>query len=175
MGDSGIGKTTLLNVLMGLTKSDAGTVSGLSGAKPSAVFQEERLCDSFNAIANVGFACGKRIPASRIASHLSALGLGESLNQPVRELSGGMRRRVAIVRAVLAGEQVMYLDEPLKGLDEHNRGIVAAYIRQHTQGVTTLMVTHSREEVDLMGGVVMILDNPADRINRQSQFSHPTG
>ena len=175
MGDSGIGKTTLLNILMGLAPPDAGSVTGLEGKKPAAVFQEERLCDSFSAVANVSLACGKKAAPDIIASHLAALGLGESLNQPTRELSGGMRRRVAIIRAVLAGGQVLYLDEPLKGLDEHTREVVADYVREHTKGITTLMVTHSREEVDMMGGILLTLEHPLDRINKIGQYGHPTG
>ena len=175
MGDSGIGKTTLLNILMGLTQADSGSVTGLEGLKPSAVFQEDRLCDSFNAISNISLACGKKLKPDEIAAHLAALGLGESMSQPVRELSGGMRRRVAILRALLAGGQVLFMDEPLKGLDERNRELVAGYIRDHTRGVTTLMVTHSHEEVGLMGGVLLSLDHPMSQLHKLSQISHPTG
>ena len=175
MGDSGIGKTTLLNIMMGLTTADSGGVTGLEGLKPSAVFQEDRLCDSFNAVSNISFACGKKVTADRIVSCLTALGLGESLNQPVRELSGGMRRRVAILRAILAVEQVLFMDEPLKGLDERNREIVAAYIRDHTRGITTLMVTHSHEEVNLMNGVLLSMDHPMSQLYKMSQISHPAG
>ncbi len=152
MGDSGVGKTTLLHILMGLEQPDAGSITGLAGLKISAVFQEDRLCESFNAIANIGFACGKKTAPAAITAHLTALGLGDSLEQPVRELSGGMRRRVAICRAVLAAGQVLFLDEPLKGLDEQNKEMTANYIRQYSQGITTLMVTHSQDEVALMGG-----------------------
>jgi NitT/TauT family transport system permease protein len=162
MGDSGVGKTTLLHILMGLVQQSAGVVTGLEGLRISAVFQEDRLCESFNAIANVGFACGRRLTAAVIAAHLTALGLGDSMNQPVGELSGGMRRRVAIVRGVLAGGQVLFLDEPLKGLDEQNKEITAAYIRRYSQGVTTLMVTHSQDEVALMGGRLLVLKQEQD-------------
>ena len=155
MGDSGVGKTTLLRILMGLADADAGLVTGLAGCKPAAVFQEDRLCDSFSAVTNVAFACAKTVTRRRIASHLAAVGLGESLRQPVRELSGGMRRRVAVVRAMLAGGQILFLDEPLKGLDEQNKEAVAAYILRHAEGRTILMVTHSLDEAALMGGAVL--------------------
>ncbi len=157
MGDSGLGKTTLLHILMGLTPPDSGSIKGLAGLKISAVFQEDRLCESFNAVANIGFACGKKTEPTVIAAHLTALGLGDSLNQPVRELSGGMRRRVAICRAVLAAGQALFLDEPFKGLDEQNKELTANYIRRYSRGITTLMVTHSQEEVTLMGGELLIM------------------
>jgi NitT/TauT family transport system permease protein len=175
MGDSGVGKTTLLRILMGLAAADSGAVDGIEGLKPGAVFQEDRLCDSFNAVSNVSLACGKRIAPERIASHLAALGLGDSLNQPVRELSGGMRRRVAIARAILAGSQILFMDEPLKGLDERNREIVAGYIREHTRGITTLMVTHSHEEVELMDGVLLTMDQPMSQLAKLSHISHSAG
>ena len=152
MGDSGSGKTTLLRILMGLVVPDTGAVTGTDGQNTGAVFQEDRLCDSFNAVANVGFACGVAVSRKQIAAHLTALGLGDSLYQPVRVLSGGMRRRVAIARAVLACGQILYLDEPFKGLDEQNRETVAEYILREGEGKTILMVTHSLEEVELMGG-----------------------
>lgn len=147
MGPSGCGKTTLLRILMGLEAADSGTISGLEGARLSAVFQEDRLCESFSARANVGMVC---TDAAAVAAHLAAVGLEQSMTQPVRELSGGMKRRVAIVRAVLAEKDALFLDEPLKGLDEAMREQIAAYLREHTRGVTTVMVTHDPEEVGLM-------------------------
>ena len=175
MGDSGVGKTTLLNILMGLATADAGSVTGMRGLKRGAVFQEDRLCDSFNAVSNVGLACDRKVTPDQIVAHLVAIGLGDSLNQPVRELSGGMRRRVAIVRAILAGCQVLFMDEPLKGLDEHNRDMVAGYIREFTRGTTTIMVTHSHEEVELMDGVLMTLDHPMSQLAMLSLIGHPSG
>jgi NitT/TauT family transport system ATP-binding protein len=175
MGSSGVGKTSLFRILMGLSQADSGSISGIEGLKPAAVFQEDRLCDSFNAVANISFACGKQVAPAVIVAHLTALGLGESLNQPVGELSGGMRRRVEIIRAVLACEQILFMDEPLKGLDDYNRDIVVRYIREHTEGVTTCMVTHSHEEVDLMGGLWLTLDHPIIRLKRLGEITHPTG
>jgi len=157
MGDSGIGKTTLLRILMGLTPADAGAIEGMEGRKPSVVFQEDRLCESLNAVANVAFVCRAPVTRDQIAAHLTALGLGESLGQPVRELSGGMRRRVAIVRAILAGGEILFMDEPFKGLDEQNKETVAAYILARTKGVTMLMVTHDSDEVAMMKGVRLLI------------------
>ena len=157
MGDSGVGKTTLFRILMGLTDADAGSISGVEGLKPSAVFQENRLCESLNAVANVRFACGNAVTGKRIRSQLTALGLENSMYQPVRELSGGMRRRVAIVRAIAAGGDILYLDEPLKGLDEQNKETVVAYIRNHANGRTILMVTHNADEVERMGGRLQVM------------------
>lgn len=101
MGPSGCGKTTLLRILMGLERADSGRVEGLP-AHISAVFQEDRLCEDFSAIVNVALVMERHYPRGVIREHLTRIGLEGSLDQPVRELSGGMKRRVAIVRAVLA-------------------------------------------------------------------------
>ena len=157
MGESGVGKTTLIRVLMGLTKPDSGSVEGMDGKKLSAVFQESRLCESLNSIANIRFVCGKSVSRARIAAHLSELGLNGSLNQPARELSGGMRRRVAIARAVLADGDILFLDEPFQGLDEANIAATAAYILRRAGGKTILMISHNREEAEMMGAQVLIM------------------
>jgi len=151
MGPSGCGKTTLLRILMGLEKADAGSVTGLP-RRLSAVFQEDRLCEGFSAVSNIRLVTGRSIPAAVIESHLLALGLGGSLSLPVREFSGGMKRRVALARAVLARWELLFLDEPFKGLDEDTRRAAAAYLREHTAGRTVIMVTHDPAEVELTGG-----------------------
>ena len=88
MGPSGCGKTTLLNLIMGFEKPDQGTITGVP-VRISAVFQEDRLLEGFSAVRNVAFAA-PRMPRERIVEILSALGLGQDLNKPVREYSGGM-------------------------------------------------------------------------------------
>ena len=152
MGESGLGKTTLLRILMGLATADAGEITGTENLIVGAVFQEDRLCESFSAVANVAFACNKAVSKGEIIDHLTAVGLAQSARQPVRELSGGMRRRVAVVRAVLSGANLLLMDEPFKGLDQESKETAAAYLKAHTQGKTILMATHSLEEVALMDG-----------------------
>ena len=85
-------------ILMGFLRVDGGRVSGVPHHQ-SAVFQEDRLCEDFSAVSNVRAVCGRRVSKEEITAHLARLGLAGSLSQPVRELSGGMRRRVAIARA----------------------------------------------------------------------------
>ena len=145
---SGWGKTTLLRILMGLETPTAGRVQG--AGRVSAVFQEDRLCDVFSAVANVRLATGRTLP--EILRHLEELGLAGSARRPVSQLSGGMRRRVAIARAVCAGPQLLLLDEAFKGLDDQCRRDTVAYIRRHTPGASLLCVTHDPEEAALLGG-----------------------
>ncbi|HZK27800.1 MAG TPA: ATP-binding cassette domain-containing protein [Thermoclostridium sp.] len=151
MGPSGCGKTTLLNILMDFLHQDSGSVSVVPKHK-SAVFQEDRLCEGFNAVSNVRLVCSRKIENREIISHLEKIGLTGSLSQPVSELSGGMKRRVAIVRAVLANGDILFLDEPFKGLDVNTKKDVMQYIKSNAQGRTVIMVTHSIEEVEFMNG-----------------------
>jgi NitT/TauT family transport system ATP-binding protein len=157
MGDSGLGKTTLLRIFMGLVPADSGEIRGVRGRRVSAVFQEDRLLESFNALTNVGFAAAKGVAPEEIIADLGALGLQDSLRKPASQLSGGMRRRVAIVRAVLAQGDVVFLDEPLKGLDAQTREQTAEYLKNRLQGKTVVMVTHNLDEVKLMGGRLFLM------------------
>jgi NitT/TauT family transport system ATP-binding protein len=88
----------------------------------------------------------RKIPEETIRQHLSRIGLYDSLDQPVSQLSGGMKRRVAIVRALLADAELLLLDEPFKGLDEATKREVMDYFREQSAGRTSLVVTHDPVE-----------------------------
>lgn len=154
MGPSGCGKTTLLNILMGFQSPDEGRVENLP-ERLAAVFQEDRLCEDFSAVANVRLVTGKTLDETAIVDCLHAFGLAGSTHVPVRELSGGMKRRVAIARAVLAGGDLLILDEPFKGLDEATRDTVAAEVKKRTRGLTVVMVTHDPAEAALMDAEIL--------------------
>lgn len=143
LGKSGCGKSTLLNVLMGLTAPDSGTVT--RDGRISAVFQEDRLCENLTASANIRLVTGKRCSRSRIADELSAVGL-DCPDKPVRELSGGMKRRTALLRALLAEYDILFLDEPFKGLDSDTKQTVLEYCKCVTAGKTVVFVTHDSAE-----------------------------
>ena len=102
MGKSGLGKTTLLRILMGLEKYDAGSIEGMENKKISAVFQEDRLCENLSAVTNVAIVCEKNVTLQEIRKELENIGLSGSTEKPVKELSGGMKRRVAIIRSIMA-------------------------------------------------------------------------
>lgn len=150
MGPSGSGKTTLFRILMGFEQPDGGKVAGMP-EHISAVFQEDRLCEDFSAIENVAMVLKRGASKSIIEEQLEQIGLSGSLHQPVSQLSGGMRRRVAIVRALLAEGEIVLLDEPFKGLDEVTKETVIRYFKEHTKGRTTLLITHDRQEAEQLG------------------------
>ena len=157
MGPSGAGKTTLLMLIAGLSAPDAGEITGVP-ERVSFVFQEDRLCEDFSAVANVRLVTGKRMKDEEIREELLRLGIPEeSLSQPVREFSGGMKRRVSIARAILYAPDLMLLDEPFKGLDEDLRRNVMDELLEKLRGKTVILVTHDPEEAEYMGGEIIQL------------------
>ena len=154
LGPSGCGKTTLLRLVLGLEKPDSGQISGL-GLWNSAAFQENRLIPGLSAMGNLTLACGS-VPNHELRRQLLAVGLQESdLEMPSRELSGGMKRRVALVRAMAAHSNLVVLDEPFQGLDADTRRHVMEYIKASRAGRTMLVVTHDPADVQELGAGVL--------------------
>lgn len=141
-GASGIGKTTLLRLLMGLEKPDCGRIIGIAAVRFAPVFQEDRLIETMNAGENVALVCDDR---KAIHTLLCRLLPETALEQPVRTLSGGMRRRVALVRALLAPSDVLVLDEPFTGLDIENIKNTVKAIYDYSQERTVVLVSHGTE------------------------------
>ena len=149
MGRSGIGKTTLLSILMGIETADSGTVTGVEGKKLAAVFQENRLFENLDAIRNIEVVTGRK--QEEIKALLDELLLPAEERKPVATYSGGMKRRVAIARALLSDADILFLDEPLQGLDGETKEQVAGVMREQMQGKTVLLVTHEESECDFFG------------------------
>lgn len=144
---SGSGKTTFFRCLCGLERPEEGEVSGIDTF--SVQFQEDRLCEEYSAVKNLEMILGET-KAARTA--LEKLLPQEVLDQPCGELSGGMKRRVSLVRAMEAGAQCILLDEPFTGLDEENRKKAEEYIRENTRGRILLVATHIRMQEDVRNG-----------------------
>lgn len=159
MTPSGSGKTTLLRILMGLEHADSGTISTKGEAvwplTVSAVFQEDRLCPSFSPLENVQLALKEKWPAKKLASAMEALLPAECLNRPVSTLSGGMKRRTAILRALLSPSDMLVMDEPFTGLDEGLKAEVIRYILEQRRRRFLLITTHQEEDVALLGGTLI--------------------
>ena len=103
------------------------------------VFQEDRLCMDYSAVKNVEMVIGDPKRAQRALENLLE---AEALHKPCRELSGGMKRRVALVRAMEADSDYVLLDEPFTGLDADTKASVEEYIRKKQNGRTIIIVTH---------------------------------
>lgn len=155
MGPSGSGKTTLLRILLGLEQADSGTIS--SPFRFSAVFQENRLCESFSVLDNVMLAARTGLTRSQAARELTRLLPEESLLRPASTLSGGMKRRAAIARALFADADAVLMDEPFAGLDDATRQSVIAYIKEKTVGKLVVISTHQEEDLDLLNGTLITI------------------
>lgn len=163
MGPNGSGKTTIARLLLGLERPDAGTVQ--APRHRSAAFQEDRLCGQLTAVRNVRLALDRTVDGAVVEAELRAVGLDDdALRKPVRELSGGQRRRVAIVRALMPRAELTVLDEPFKGLDSAAREQMIDHIRAAhalTPGRAMLLITHDRLEAEWFAAPVVEL--PARR------------
>ena len=158
MGESGSGKTTLLNILMGLLKKDSGSISGLNNKKIAAVFQEDRLCENLSALANVKLVCGNMYGQQEYIKAFHEVGLYDCEDKSVRELSGGMKRRIAILRAVMSKPHILFMDEPFKGLDDKTYKEVTKYVINNTKGITIIMVSHDIRDLESMNAVKYIIN-----------------
>lgn len=159
MGPSGVGKTTLINILMRLIKPDSGEIQGMEKRIVAAVFQEDRLIEHWDAIRNVKLVCKKAITDDMIIHEFKAVGLEDYRGKPVSKLSGGMRRRVAIVRGLMAESDVIIMDEPFKGLDKALKKQILEYVKNRARNKTVIIVTHDQEEVDVLGGELHYLSS----------------
>ncbi len=165
MAPSGAGKTTLLNLLNGIVRPEAGMIEGVPDI--GMVFQEDRLCGEYDTVVNIMLAyghaadCGKRNDReevrSRILAEASEILPVECLTKPVKELSGGMKRRCAVLRAMLSDAEFIVMDEPFAGLDVESRERTAAYILKKLCGRTLLVTTHRAEDVELLGAELVTL------------------
>ncbi|MCD7945442.1 MAG: ATP-binding cassette domain-containing protein [Clostridiales bacterium] len=154
MAPSGGGKTTLFRLLAGLEMPDGGRILGFDRAKISMVFQENRLCEHLSPVTNVALVQTKPDRAA-LRRELEIILPADCLDRPASTLSGGMKRRTAIARAVLAPSDVLLLDEPFTGLDEETREKVIRFVQERQNGRLLLMTTHLREEAVALGAEVI--------------------
>lgn len=158
MAPSGAGKTTLLRLLMGLEVPDSGRITGMDGRKKSAVFQEQIFGEDLSVYANIRIVRKRKLfepekqEYEKIKIELEAVGLLGCMDQKVKELSFGMRQRVALVRAFYADWDVLFLDEPFRGLDKSTRELVMEYTKRKCIGKQVLFITHDVEEKKLVIG-----------------------
>ena len=173
LGPNGAGKSTLFQVLTGLFAADAGdvTVDRLSLRTQATqalrhigvVFQQMSLDLDLSVRRNLQFHADlhglpRAVAAERIAEGCAALGIAGDLSRPVRELSGGNRRKVELVRALLHRPKLLLMDEPTVGLDPKSRRDLLAAIRADVaaRGSTVLWATHLVEEAEAADRVLVL-------------------
>lgn len=158
MGTSGIGKTTLLRILMGLEHADSGSISGIDIKSISCMFQEDRLIRDLSAIDNVRIVLRGKNNRDEISNNLLSILPDDSLDMPVSSLSGGMKRRVALARALSYPGKLIILDEPFTGLDKDTKLNVIDYILKMRNNRTLLITTHGTDDANLLGAEIIKLD-----------------
>ena len=156
-GKSGIGKTTLLRIIAGLEKADSGRITFVG--KVSMVFQEDRLLENTDVYTNLYCVLGSRFDKAEVDMHLKEVGLEGAGNKIVSELSGGMKRRVAIVRCMMKSSEIILLDEPFKGLDTILKDNIIRYVVKYLNGRAVIMVTHDISEAEKIQAEIIEIRN----------------
>ncbi|MEY8000641.1 ABC transporter ATP-binding protein [Clostridium sp. Mt-5] len=163
LGPSGCGKTTLLNIISGIEKDYSGQVD-LESSRLSYIFQEDRLISHLTVYENVAFVL-KSIMSKievnlTVNKFLSMVELSNCKSKFPRELSGGMKRRVALARAFAYKSDLLLMDEPFKGLDDRLKGdIIKKFLSLYRENKRTIiLVTHDKEEASELGHIVYSLE-----------------
>lgn len=162
LAESGIGKTTLLRIIAGLEQPDAGSVTGISPDGLAYMFQEPRLFESLSALDNVAVVSRDRKETARrkAGELLAQVGLEEAVHKHPSQLSGGMKQRVALARTFMTDAAVFLLDEPFSALDEDTREKMRRFVYEQTQDKTLLLVTHRRDDAELLCSRIITLQAP---------------
>jgi len=170
MGPNGAGKTTLISIICGLLKPDTGKVKVLGG-KPSAMVnklgfvpQEIALYPSLTAQENLFYfgtlyGIKKNILKQKINYWLSKLALDAHSEKRVEMYSGGMKRRLNLIAALLHQPEILILDEPTVGIDIHSKMIILDELKAlNEQGVTLVYTSHQFEEAEKICRSIVIID-----------------
>ncbi len=152
-GPSGCGKTTLLRLISGLEKPDSGNIRFDRTVRFGWQFQEDRLLPWFTVRQNLNQIMNN----SDITDYLNLIGLGGESRKFPNELSGGMKRRVSLLRALKCESDIVLLDEPVREVDETNAEAMLDLIRKETDGKLLIMVSHDRTQAEKLGCKVIEL------------------
>src|SRR5579864_9533694 len=176
LGPNGAGKTTTIKMLTTLLRPTSGKVE-IDGLDPSQqqnevrkrfgiVFQDPSLDDELTALENLDlhgalYHVPRRIRIERSESLLKLFELWDRRNDPVKQFSGGMRRRLEIARGLLHTPKIIFLDEPTLGLDPQTRNQLWTHVKalNQTEGVTVFLTTHYMEEADRVAQRIAIIDH----------------
>jgi len=151
-GASGVGKTTLVRIIAGLEKADAGNIEGCTDKKISFLFQEDRLFEHLSTIDNVSLVSDVKT-AKEI---LNKMELGQVVDLLPSQLSGGMCRRVSLARALAFNGDIIILDEPFKGLDERIKSKVLDIIIEYSQKHCVILITHDKEDLKIAENIIYL-------------------
>ncbi len=173
LGASGRGKTTLLRVIAGFLQPQRGRVLGVGPETRMAVlFQEDRLFDPLTVYKNLKLV-RPDLSRERAGEWLKEVGLGpQVLDEHPRALSGGMRRRIALIRALMFEAQLVLLDEPYQGLDEDTRALALAATRRHRGRRPMLVISHEAADGPALGARTVTME---EICHGQAEQTGPSG
>ena len=172
-GPSGVGKTTIANIVAGIVPPDKGFVEGVDNSLFSYVFQEPRLLKWYNVYENIDFVLKdvyeqeKRVEI--INNYLEMVELGRYKNYKIDALSGGMAQRVSLARAFAYPSHILIMDEPFKGIDFKLRNEMISLFKRMWEASqrTVVFITHDVEEaIDLSHVIYTLKDRPVEIIDR---------
>jgi len=172
LGPSGCGKTTLLNIMVGTLSKDYGEVIGFEKEDISFVFQEDRLIEWKNVKDNVGFVLrdkmDKKVRENVIDKYLRLVNLEEYKYYYPRQLSGGMRQRISILRAFAYPSKILIMDEPFKSLDINSKRTIMEFTLKlkELRGKTCILVTHDIQEALTLGDKIVILTEKPTKVKK---------
>ena len=176
LGPSGVGKSTVLNILGGLLEFSKGTIVGPPTDRIRMVFQKPRLFPWLSVRQNLYFALrAADVPKEqwkeRIEPLLDLVGLIGELDRSVAQLSYGMAQRIALVRALCCHPELLLLDEPFSALDPRRRSMLNTELKQLQKILNTsiVMVTHDIEEAIFLGDQILVLDDVKSHLLRSSR------
>jgi ABC-2 type transport system ATP-binding protein len=173
LGPNGAGKSTTISMLCTLLRPTSGgaSVAGFDVARDpdsvraaiGLVFQDPALDEQLTARENLEFHAflydvPRAIRTQRIAEVLGMVELGDRANSKVMTFSGGMKRRLEIARGILHSPEVLFLDEPTRGLDPQTRSLIWDYLRdlRRREGITIFMTTHYMDEAEFCDRIAII-------------------
>ena len=172
LGPSGCGKTTLLNIMVGTLSKDYGEVIGFEKEDISFVFQEDRLIEWKNVKDNVGFVLrdkmDKKVRENVIDKYLRLVNLEEYKYYYPRQLSGGMKQRISILRAFAYPSKILIMDEPFKSLDINSKRTIMEFTLKlkELRGKTCILVTHDIQEALTLGDKIVILTEKPTKVKK---------
>jgi NitT/TauT family transport system ATP-binding protein len=180
LGPSGCGKSTLLRMIAHLSEPSAGRIVSDAQGQTAFVFQDAHLLPWRNVLDNAALPLELRgIPRAerhdKARAELQQVGLLEALDRFPAELSGGMRMRVSLARALVTEPRLLLLDEPFAALDEITRFHLDVQLRELWQrrGMTVIFVTHSISEAAFLANRAVVLSRRGGRIKLDRQIALP--
>lgn len=152
-GKSGSGKSTLINLICGLLKADKGEIVS-KAEKYAVVFQEDRLLPWLTVRENVSIVSDEEAADFL----LKQVGLYESRDLYPAQLSGGMKRRTALARALAYGGDVLILDEAFNGVDEETKSVLMDIIKEQAKEKAVILISHNSDEIQRLADKIYSLD-----------------